>query len=316
MHVIVNGWFVGQETTGSGQYLHHLLDHLPGMEPRHRWSLLVPSPPAPLLAAWRARWPGVDVIAVAPPPGPKSLGKVGWEQLIVPHCARRLRGDVLWTPYWAASAWQPCPTVVTIHDLIPYLLPAYRGGLGHRLYNGLVRWTARRCAATLTVSQSARRDIVEHLGIPSERVYVALHGPNLEGSTAPDPVQLVAARLRYGLPEHFFLYLGGFDLRKNVATVVRAYRRYLDKGGDPAYRLVIAGKLPLEENAFIADPRKTAAECDLGEQIIFCGWIDDVDKPALYALAAGYFFPSLYEGFGMTILEAMQAGTPVITSKK
>ena len=316
MHIVVNGWFVGQETTGSGQYLHHLLDHLPGLTPRHRWSVLTPSPAAAALAVWRARWPGVDIVSAATPPGPKSLVKLWWEQIVTPRLAQRLRGDVLWVPYWAAPLWQPCPTAVTIHDLIPYLLPAYRGGSGHRLYNALVRWTARRCTAVLTVSQSARRDIIEHLGIPDERVHAALHGPNLEGIPAPDVEQLAAARLRYGLPERFFLYLGGFDVRKNVAAVVRAYRHFLDSGGDPAYKLVIAGKLPKEENAFIADPRKTAAECDLGQQIVFCGWIDDADKAALYALAAGYLFPSLYEGFGMTILEAMQAGTPVVTSRK
>ncbi len=316
MHIAVNGWFVGQETTGSGQYLHHLLDQLPRLGAGHRWSLLVPSLAPLSLSTWRARWPGVEIIPAATPPGPQSLVKLAWEQVIMPRLARGLHSHVLWTPYWAASLWQPCPTVVTIHDLIPYLLPAYRGGAGHRLYNALVRWTARRASAVLTVSQFARRDIIEHLGIPGERVHAALHGPNLEGVPAPDAAQLAAVRVRYGLPQRFFLYLGGFDVRKNVAAVVRAYRRYLEQGGDPAYKLVIAGKLPTKESAVIADPRKTAAECGLGEQVVFCGWIDDADKPALYALAVGYFFPSLYEGFGMTILEAMQAGTPVVTSRK
>lgn len=314
MHIVINGWFVGQETTGSGQYLHHLLDQLPRLNPHHRWSLLTPGLPASSLAVWRKRWLDVEIIDAASAPGPKSLAKLGWEQVTVPRLTRRLQGDVLWVPYWAAPAWQPCPTVVTIHDLIPYLMPAYRGGIAHRLYNALVRWTARRSAAVLTVSQSARRDIVEHLGISGERVHVALHGPNLEGAPRPDAAQLAAARRRYELPERFFLYLGGFDVRKNVAAVVRAYRRYLDGGGDPAHKLVIAGKLPEKESALILDPRKTAAENNLEDQVIFCGWIDDADKPALYALAAGYFFPSFYEGFGMTILEAMQAGAPVVTS--
>ncbi|NJN80861.1 MAG: glycosyltransferase family 4 protein [Caldilineaceae bacterium] len=85
-------------------------------------------------------------------------------------------------------------------------------------------------------------------------------------------------------------------------------------GGDPAVRLVIAGRLPETDSAFAPDPPKIAAELRLTDQVQFCGWIDEADKPAFYALATAFLFPSLYEGFGMMVLEAMAAGTPVITS--
>ena len=77
---------------------------------------------------------------------------------------------------------------------------------------------------------------------------------------------------------------------------------------------MIAGKLPAVDSAFFPDPQKIAAELDLGAQVQFCGWVAEADKPALYALSLGYIFPSLYEGFGMMVLEAMQAGTPVVVS--
>jgi glycosyltransferase involved in cell wall biosynthesis len=316
MHIIINGWFAGQEQTGSGQYLHHLLDTLPAFAPLHRWSLLLPTDDEALLLRWRLRWPQIAVRGVRLMPVPRQIAKLVWEQVTMPRMARQMAADVLWTPYWAAPLWQPCASVVTIHDLIPLLLPAYRGGVAQRLYNALVSWSARRSAAVLTVSHASARDVVTHLGVPTERVHAAPHGPNQEGSITPDAQQLADVRQRYRLPDRFFLYLGGFDVRKNVQGVLAAYQRYLLRGGDPAQKLVIAGKLPVLDSAFAPDPRKIAAELNLMHQIVFCGWVDESDKLALYALATAYIFPSFYEGFGMMVLEAMQAGAPVVVSDR
>jgi glycosyltransferase involved in cell wall biosynthesis len=250
------------------------------------------------------------------PPLPRQVAKLWWEQVSVPAAARRLGADVLWVPYWAAPWWQPMPTVVTIHDLIPLLLEPYRGGLLQRAYTMLVSRTARRAAAVITVSEAAKRDVVAHLGIAPARVVAVLHGPNQEGAAAPSAQELAAARARLNLPAKYFLYLGGFDVRKNVGATLQAYRRYLDAGGDPHVHLVIAGKLPQEDTPFFPDPRRAAADLQLGASVHFCGWIDEADKPALYALATAYIFPSLYEGFGMMVVEAMQAGVPVVTSAR
>ena len=312
LHIAVNGWFVGRGTAGSGQYLHHLLTHLPHLPQAVRLSLLAPSEHAD------AAWPGVTTVPLRVPPLPGPLRKVWWEQVSVPAAARRLAADVLWVPYWAAPGWQPVPVCVTVHDLIPRLLPAYRGGLHHRLYTALVCATARRSAAILTVSQASKRDIVEQLGIPAARVHVVYHGPNQTdaqpGAPSASPASLDAVRARYGLPPRFFLYLGGFDSRKNVAGTIAAYQRYLALGGDPDVKLVLAGQLPSQDGAFAPDPRPIAAQLGVSEAVVCCGFVDEADKPAIYAMATAFVFPSLYEGFGMMVLEAMAAGTPVITS--
>ncbi len=308
-HTVINGWFLGQRAAGSGQYLHHLLDALPQAAPGARWTLLAP-PGAP---EWRG--PGVTVERPRLPRLPGALRKVWWEQVTVPRCAARLRADVLWVPYWAAPWQQPVPAVVTIHDLIPLLLPGYREGAAQRLYNALVSAGARRAAAVLAVSHAGARDIVAHLGIPGERVHVVHHGPNQEGR-APDAALAAQVRARYALPERYFLYLGGFDARKNLAAALAAYARYLERGGDPAVRFVVAGALPAVDTPFTPDPRRQANALGLGDAVQFCGWVEETDKPALYAGAVAYLFPSLYEGFGMMLLEAMQAGAPVITSSR
>lgn len=309
LHVAINGWFADRPTAGSGQYIQRLLTHLPQLPRPVRLSLLVPPE-----AVGAAAYPGVTPIPLSVPKLPGPLRKLWWEQVAVPRAAQKLGANVLWIPYWAAPAWQPCPVCVTIHDLIPTLLPAYRGGIQNRLYTALVSWTARRTASILTVSHASASDITKHLGIPPERVHVVYHGPNQEGVSRPTSDEMAAVRERYKLPERYFLYLGGFDMRKNVESTLAGYARYLEQGGDPAVKLVLAGKLPVQDTPFAPDPRRQAAEQGISDVVTYCGWIDERDKAAIYAQAVAFVFPSLYEGFGMMLLEAMAAGTPVITS--
>ncbi|MBV7333838.1 glycosyltransferase family 4 protein [Chloroflexi bacterium TSY] len=324
MRIVINGWFLGQDTAGSGQYLHYLLAHLARAAPDAQLCLLTPSCPAvcreqqfnTLFAQATHELPSsnVELLVHALPNIASPLAKLYWEQILFPRIALRRGADLLWVPYWAAPFWQPRPTVVTIHDLIPLLLPAYRGRLLQRAYAFLVSQTAKRSTAILTISQASARDIVTHLNVPGDRVFVVYHGPNHVQNQQSDQAALVQLRNHYRLPSRFFLYLGGFDSRKNVLNILHAYRRYLDRGGDPNIKLVIAGKLPQIDSVFAPDPQKAAVELDLTTQVHFCGFIPEEDKPALYALATAYIFPSLYEGFGMMILEAMSAGTPVVTS--
>jgi glycosyltransferase involved in cell wall biosynthesis len=310
MQIAINGWFVGQSTTGSGQYIEHLLAQLPKQAPGVRWLLLLPvrgAEPPPAL-----HWPGLELIPLRLPPWPENLAKLWWEQALLPWAARH--ADLLWMPYWAAPLWQPVPVVVTVHDLIPLRLPAYRGGWLQQLYTALVSVSTRRAERIITVSHASARDLVEHLHLPMERVQVVHSGPNQERLPRPDAAILAAVRAKFRLPARFFLYLGGFDVRKNVPAILHAYRRFLDQGGDPALGLVIAGRLPTAHTAFTPDPQTIATELGLAEQVHYCGWVDEVEKAALYTLATAFLFPSLYEGFGMMVLEAMQAGAPVITS--
>ncbi len=318
MHVVVNGWFYHRPDTGSGQYLRRLLAHLASQAGLHRLTVLVPSGEGPSPANASETWPHAPGVAVRRHPLPRGvsrpLAKLWWEQVTVPRQARRLGGHVLFVPYWAPPGWQPIPTVVTVHDLIPQLLPEYRGTLLHRLYTGLVARTTRRCAQVITVSQATARDVVACLGLSPARVHPVLHGPNLAPGS-PSAAHRAAVRKRYALPERYFLYLGGFDVRKNLGAVFQAYRRYLEMGGDPAVRLVVAGRLPETDTALFPDPRRLAQAAGVLEQVHFIGRVAEVDKDALYHMAVAFLFPSRYEGFGMMVLEAMAAGCPVITAR-
>jgi len=315
VHIAVNGWMAGRVAAVSGQYLDHLLAWIPKIASNARISLLLPAGFGEATAQQcRTRWPQVEIVTVGLPALPENLAKVWWEQFAAPAAAERCGAGVYWVPYWAAPVLSPSPTVVTIHDLIPLLLPAYRGGMLQRGYTRPVSWTAQRASAIITVSAAAKQDIVAHLHVPPDRVHVVHHGPNQEGSVAVTAADSARVHERYQLPERFFLYLGGFDVRKNMGRLLHGYARYLQLGGDPGVKLVLAGALPAQDSAFFPDPRRLAAEAGCAEHVHFCGWVDEADKPAIYVLATAFVFPSEYEGFGMMVLEAMQAGAPVVTS--
>jgi len=246
-------------------------------------------------------------------PGPDRLQKVWFEQVAFPRSCRHLPAHLAHVPYWAPPLLPPVPTVVTIHDLIPLLLPEYRGRLAVRLYTALVGAGARRAAMVITDSKASRADIIAHLGVPAERVRVVYlaAGARYAAAPAPDDGEI---RARYNLPERYVLYLGGFDVRKNVATVLSAYRWAGPVIGAEC-PLVIAGRLPERDTPFAPDPRRLAHELAVDERFVrFTGFVDEEDKPALYRGAVSLIFPSRYEGFGLPPLEALACGTPVVGS--
>ncbi len=121
-------------------------------------------------------------------------------------------------------------------------------------------------------------------------------------------------RRKYALPERYLLYLGGFDQRKNLSALLRAFALLVSK--QPQARLVIAGRLPGRDSPLFPDPRRLVGELGLEERVIFTGWVAEEDKPALLSGAVAFVFPSLYEGFGLPALEAMACGTPVVASNR
>lgn len=317
MHIVVNGWFWGQMNTGSGQYLHGLVQHLPQVGAGHRYTLVLPAASAsPAPAGWQ-----VEVATPAARSLGANLAKLWLEQVTFPRACRRLRADIAFTPYWGSPWRRPCPTAVTVHDLIPLLLPAYRGGALQRAYTWLVSQTARRADLVLTDSQASRRDIGQHLGLPAEMVQSVLLAADERYQPVTDPVALARVRERHGLPDRFILYLGGFDVRKNVVGLVRAYATMLrlptsPEVGNLDIRLVIAGTLPAAGTPFTPDPRPIAAKDGIADLVHFTGWVEEADKPALYSLASLFVFPSLYEGYGLPVAEAAACGAPIVTANR
>jgi glycosyltransferase involved in cell wall biosynthesis len=326
MRVAISAWFWNRPATGSGQYVRCLVEHLANAAADLELILVCP---ADRLTA--------DSVAPAAvrfqpmPPSPRvlrRLRKVWFEQVSFPQACRALRVDLAHIPYWASPLAIGVPSVVTIHDLIPLVLPEYHGGVWVRLYTALVSESARRATWILTDSHSSKSDIVSRLRVPGERVQVAYlaagevcarpQATDEGGRQAPPGSTFISdscVRTLYHLPEQYVLYLGGFDVRKNLANGFAAYHRAVRVVGTDC-PLVVAGQVPTNDTAFEPDPRRLAREADLQDRSVrFIGFVDDAHKPALYRGAKALLFPSSYEGFGLPPVEAMSCGTPVIGSR-
>lgn len=310
MRIALNAWFWDQADVGSGQYLKYLLPALLQLDSKLEIILVSSRPPAVSPIDERLQF------HIAPTPFRQqrsNLAKLWFEQIAFPRACRRLGVDLAHVPYFGSSLAPLVPTIVTIHDLIPMILPEYRAGLRARLYTSLVAAAASRASLILTDSNWSRRDILSKLAVSSEQTRVVYLAPAPHFQPNHSQQQLAAIRAKYGLPETFALYLGGYDIRKNVSALLHAFTWVKAAVGD-LYPLVLAGRLPRQESQLYPDPLRLARQLELEECILTPGWIAEEDLPLLYAAATVFVYPSRYEGFGLPVLEAMACGTPVVTT--
>ena len=312
MKVAINAWFWDKPSVGSGQYLKYLLPALLEADDTLEITLVSPKsfdPPPdtsnPRLKTHVARLPFGNQNG--------NLAKVWFEQITFPRACRKLGVDLTHVPYFGSSLSPGLPTVVTIHDLIPMVLPEYRGNWRVRLYTSLVAAAAPQAGLILADSQASRQDILRKLNVSDDQVRVIYLAPAPQFQPAETWQQIVDIKKKYDLPEEFVLYLGGYDVRKNLDALLHAYT-WVSGTLHDGFPLVLAGALPKEDTPFFPDPLRIARELGIEKYIITPGWIAEEDRPLLYAAATVFVYPSRYEGFGLPVLEAMACGTPVVTT--
>ena len=316
MRIGINAFYLGAVTTGSGQYITHLVSQLTRLGSENKYVLFNFKDAGRKTQDTGNAHPASCILHPVPTPFDsisENLAKLWFEQVSFPRACRRQGVELAHVPYFASPLFPTTPTIVTVHDLIPMLLPAYRGSILVRLYTLLVAVAAKRADMVLTDSQASKWDIVRLLDIPSERVRVIYLAADDIYQPVLDKHRLAATRQKYGLPERYLLYLGGFDQRKNVPTLLKAFAQLARHS--KAF-LVVAGRLPEEGSVFFPDPRSIVQELGVRERVVFTGWVPEEDKAALYSGARALVFPSLYEGFGLPPLEALACGTPVIASNQ
>lgn len=231
---------------------------------------------------------------------------------------RRHPPDRLFVPAHVLPLLHPVHTVVTIHDL-GYLAFPEMHPFARRLELHLTtRWCTRAAWRLIAISQATRNDLIAHYGAAPEKIRVVYHGLGPAFRPVTNPDLIAATRSRYGLGPAYFLYVGTIQPRKNLTRLIDAFAQAraagmrVEQPGNPSLlpQLVIAGKQGWMTTAI----EQRAAAAGVAEHVRFTGYVDDADLPALLSDALALVFPSLYEGFGMPVLEAMACGTPVLTS--
>jgi glycosyltransferase involved in cell wall biosynthesis len=236
-----------------------------------------------------------------------------WHQVALPFWCRKRGFDALFVPAAnrRGSLWLPCPSVGTVHDFSAIHVSGKYGPARTFYIRQVLPLLVRRLTHVLTVSASSRRDIVEYARVPEARITVTPLGVE---STLYHPGDRAAAVRRvqekYGIAAPFVLYISRLEHPgKNHVRLIHAFARLRAGGGVP-HTLVLAGS----DWDRAEEVHRAAAECSCPEAIRFTGFMAGADLPDLYRAAAVFAFPSLYEGFGLPVLEAMASGVPVACS--
>ncbi len=293
---------------GIGRYTRELIRALVVEEPGFSYKLFSARPPAGLPVA--DSLPVAPHVAHHPAPVDERWLYRAWYRLRLPLPVQCITGpiDLFHSPDFVLPPVSgSIPTILTVHDLsfvhypetFPPALVAY--------LNRVVPWSVGRAGHILADSQSTKRDLQAVWGVEADKITVLLSGVSERFHPVTDAAALQAVRERYGLDRPFVLAVGTVQPRKNYEMLVRAFRPVAQQ---LPHALVIAGgKGWLDEGL-----TQEIARQGLGDRVRLTGFVDDADLPALYSAADLLAFSSLYEGFGLPLLEAMACGTPVLSS--
>ena len=234
-----------------------------------------------------------------------GLGRILWA---LARAAARERVDALHVQYFAPLGYAG-PLVLMVHDLSFLDVPSSPLGLRLAL-RALVPWSLRRATRIVTPSEFTRRDLEARYGVAPHRISVTWNGVR-ENFRLLAEAEIRAVLTRYGLEPGFLFSLGRLNRRKNLGTLLRAYAA-LRAQGRPELSLVIGGKVDHGVEDLVRGLRESRGS----SRVHWVGLIPDADLPAFYAAATCFVYPSLFEGFGLPLLEAMACGCPVVSSDR
>jgi glycosyltransferase involved in cell wall biosynthesis len=289
MRIAIDARELVGKPTGVGRYLSELLAAWGGLPAaaRHEFVLCAPAP-APLRGVERLP---ISIVTAA------GRGTV-WEQFVLPRLVRQARADVLFAPAYTGPLRSPAPMVIAIHDVSFSAHPEWFGWREGVRRRTLTRLAARRAARILTVSNFSKREIVRHLGVDPARVEVVYHGTTvLRGRQAPGDDE------RHPL----VLFVGSLFNRRHIPQLIAGFAKLA--ASNPEVRLEIVGDN--RTRPFI-DVDALVARSGLADRVRTRAYVTDDELASLYRSARAFAFLSDYEGFGMTPLEALAAGVPIV----
>lgn len=301
MRIAIDATSVPPKPAGAGVYAIELVTAMAARDRHDGYALFARGHWADGVTAGKRNWRVEHIRAASRP------ARLAWEQARLTGTLHRLRIDVLHSTHHTLPLRVRCKRVVTVHDLTFLRMPE-RYPPARRLYmQTLTRLSAKVADKIIVPSLAVRDDASRLLRVPAERLAVVY-----EAAGAPFvPLDRAAAEsvaLRYGIAPPYVLSVGSLEPGKNRARLFRALRRLVDEGID--VRLAIVGQPAWSYESELA----LIDELRLRDRVVVAGYVKQEDLPALYNAATAFAFPSLYEGFGLPLIEAMACGVPALTS--
>lgn len=239
----------------------------------------------------------------------RSRHKLLWDQIAVRRASRIHRCDVIFNPKYSVPLSSPVPSVFVCHGLDWYVMPEASKWIDRLSHRYLIPQYTKSAQRIIAVSETTKAHLLDFLPVDPSRIDVVYHGVDHAFFERWQSSRLSALAAKYGLPERFVLYVGQIYPPKNFARLLRAYAA---EGPRRGYHLVVAG----EHRWLCEDDLSLISELQLEQWVTQTGWVGHDELPGFYQLAAGLLLPSLYESFGLPILEAMASRCPVVTSAR
>jgi glycosyltransferase involved in cell wall biosynthesis len=305
LHIGIDCRFIQDKFHGIGRYAYHILSHLCALDGEHHITAFVdPSLPNSRFQLDTLVQSGRLTICPISIPlyHPRELWT--WRSVL-----RKAVVDVFHSPYFWAPLRVGCPMVITIHDMIfdryPEYMPRRHLAL---IYKVMTRLATRRACKVIAVSDATRQDIQAYTRVDAGKLCVIPEGVDRLFTPVSDPQALLDVRRRYGLPQQYVLALGARRPHKNIARLVAAFSRI---SAEIPHALVLVGAI---DQRFPAEMSGAIDGLKAAGRIMEIGYVAEADLPMLYTMADLFAQPSIIEGFGLPVLEAMACGCPVACS--
>jgi glycosyltransferase involved in cell wall biosynthesis len=313
LHVAINAQLVSfarsSRNAGLSRYTYTLLSGLAALHGDQRYTAFVNPAEAPAVAADPLGAAQDLHIVPASTSTSQPARRVMWEQFSLPSALKEIRADVLHSPVNVLPLRLPCPSVVTVHDLAFVRYPQYFRPTRRMYQRVFTRRSARHATRVVAVSANTKQDLIDHFAVPAERIRVIY--PAIADHFRPitDLAERAAFRARLDLPERYLLFLGTLEPRKNLPTLVEAYARLRTLQPDAPPLIIAGGKGWYYQTIF-----ERVRALNLEGSITFAGYVLPEDQPLWYSCAELFMYPSVYEGFGFPVVEALACGVPTVTS--
>lgn len=234
--------------------------------------------------------------------------RVLWEQLILPFQLRRYRIDVLYSAGMTAPFVCPAASIVVIYDLQHVNQPQNFPWPYLQFLKSIIYLSAKTSDTVVAISEHVKNDIVRHYKIPPDKVFVTYMAADLESFYPRKKEDVEAVRKKYKLPERFVLYIASSLPHKNYKRLFEAFKKVSRR--EKGIKLVLIGSRDYGQEVIV----QAIKELGMERSVVFLGWLPFEDIPPIYCASDVFVFPSLHEGFGIPVIEAMACGVPVVCS--